>query len=183
MTWTYSEWNCFSLNCFSENWFASARKWWIDCLSVLKSWQIPVGLRVFSLPKSWRYPWRPCSWNPQKKITDDSAKMVLHTYPAEGSSSWTVHDLVIRSWPAHEQDHQIIQKNDISSSSSWSREPVHDLFMNWITNARVRDFRTLCYFCYSFSLGSSSGRSDSVRIHRRVIFGKQNWWYVRTPCT
>jgi hypothetical protein len=32
-----------------------------------------------------------------------------------------------------------------------------------------------CYFCYMFSLGSSSGSSDSVRIYRRVIFGEQNW--------
>jgi hypothetical protein len=31
-----------------------------------------------------------------------------------------------------------------------------------------------CYFCYVFSLGPSSGRSGSVRIYRRVIFGKQN---------
>jgi hypothetical protein len=29
-----------------------------------------------------------------------------------------------------------------------------------------------CYFCYMFSLGSSSGSSDSVRMYRRVIFGK-----------
>jgi hypothetical protein len=29
--------------------------------------------------------------------------------------------------------------------------------------------------CYMFSLGPSSGSSDSVRIYRRVIFGKQNW--------
>ncbi len=29
-----------------------------------------------------------------------------------------------------------------------------------------------CYFCYMFSLGPSSGTSDSVRIYRRVIFGK-----------
>ncbi len=29
--------------------------------------------------------------------------------------------------------------------------------------------------CYMFSLGSSSGSSDSVRIYRRVIFGKKNW--------
>jgi hypothetical protein len=40
-----------------------------------------------------------------------------------------------------------------------------------------------CYFCYMFSLGSSSGSSDRVRIYRRVIFGKQNWWCARTPCT
>ena len=33
-----------------------------------------------------------------------------------------------------------------------------------------------CYFCYMFrSVGPSSGSSDSVRIYRRVIFGKQNW--------
>ncbi len=32
-----------------------------------------------------------------------------------------------------------------------------------------------CYFRYMFSLGHSSGSSDSVRIYRRVIFGKQNW--------
>jgi hypothetical protein len=141
MTWSHSEWNCFSLNCFSENWFSSARKCWIDYLSVLKSWHILVGLRVFSLPKSWRYPWRPCSWNPQKKICGWHRKN-----GAPHSSSWTVHDLVIRSWPAHEQDHQIIKKNDISWSSSWSREPVHDLLMNWFTNARVRDFRALDFF-------------------------------------
>ena len=40
-----------------------------------------------------------------------------------------------------------------------------------------------CYFCYMFSLGPSSGRSGSVRIYRRVIFGKQNWWCAWTPCT
>ncbi len=40
-----------------------------------------------------------------------------------------------------------------------------------------------CYFCYMFSLGTSSGNSDSVRIYRRVIFGKQNWWCVWTSCT
>ncbi len=79
----------------------------------------------------------------KKKFAADTAKMVLRTAPAEGSSSWTVHDLVIRSWPAHEQDHQIIKKNDISWSSSWSREPLYNLLMNWFTNARVRDFRTL----------------------------------------
>jgi hypothetical protein len=40
-----------------------------------------------------------------------------------------------------------------------------------------------CYFCYMFSLVPSSGSSDSVRIYRSVIFGKQNWWCVRTSCT
>jgi hypothetical protein len=47
----------------------------------------------------------------------------------------------------------------------------------------------ICYMsiiCYMsvicLVLGPSSGISDSVRIYRRVIFGNQNWWYVRTPC-
>jgi hypothetical protein len=39
------------------------------------------------------------------------------------------------------------------------------------------------YFCYMFSLGPSSGNSGSVRIYRRVIFFKQNWWCARTSCT
>ncbi len=30
----------------------------------------------------------------------------------------------------------------------------------------------ICYFCYMFSLGFSSGNSDKVRIYRRVISGK-----------
>ena len=81
----------------------------------------------------------------KKNLRLTPQKKVLRTAPAEGSSSWTVHDLVISSWPAHEQDHQIIQKNDISWSSSWSREPVHDLLMNWFTNGRVRDFRALIF--------------------------------------
>ena len=40
-----------------------------------------------------------------------------------------------------------------------------------------------CYFCYMFSLGPSSGSSGSVRIYRRVIFGKQNWRCARTLCS
>ncbi len=40
-----------------------------------------------------------------------------------------------------------------------------------------------CYFCYMFSLETSSGSSVSIRIYRRVIFGKQNWWSVWMTCT
>ena len=62
-------------------------------------------------------------------------KKVLRTAPAEGSSSWTVHDLVIRSWPAYEQDHQIIKKmtfrdqvRDLVNqfmTCSWTGSPTH----------------------------------------------------------
>jgi hypothetical protein len=41
----------------------------------------------------------------------------------------------------------------------------------------------ICYFCYMFSLGLSSGSSDSVRIYGRVISGKQNWRCARTSCS
>ena len=53
----------------------------------------------------------------------------------------------------------------------------------WVWCFYAHAVYVICYFCYMFSLGTSSGSSVSVRIYRRVTFGKQNWRCTRTPCT
>ncbi len=52
---------------------------------------------------------------------------------------------------------------------------VTDSTEQWVWCFYAHVVYVICYFCYIFSSGSSSGSSGSVRIYRRVIFGKQNW--------
>ena len=131
---TNSEWDRFSIKLFSDKCFISRKCRFIH-FSLLKSWRYPVGWIVFSLPKSSRYPWRPCSWNPKKKFCGwRRKKRCSARLLQEGYRSWSDHDLrdqimiwswsgspntsekrtsrdqhgdlVIRSWSDHDLDHE-----------------------------------------------------------------------------
>ncbi len=47
--------------------------------------KVSCWMKGFFPPESWRYPWRPCSWNPKKKMVTDTKK-------------WCSTRLLRRSW-------------------------------------------------------------------------------------
>ncbi len=115
-----TEWDRFSIKLFSEQCFISR-----------KCNMYPVGWMFFSLPKSSRYPWRPCPWNPKKKNAGDTARKGAPHGSCGGLyimirswSSWSDHDLIMiwitkYSW-----------KKDISWSTWWSRD--HEDSSSWL---------------------------------------------------
>ena len=137
---TNSEWDRFSIKLFSDKCFISRKCRFIH-FSLLKSWRYPVGWIFFSLPKSSRYPWRPCSWNPKKKICGWRRKKRCSARRATDHDQIMI--FVIRSWSDHDLDHQILLKKGhlvINMVISWSD---HDQIMIWITKTGLRDFRAL----------------------------------------